>query len=103
VRVINRADGPWWVLADVCRVLEHSNASVAARRLDDDEKDTLNISEGIRDSGIFADGRAQETTIINESGLYSLVLTSRKPEAKRMKGGSLLVDTPVNVGALCRP
>ncbi|MFG1414061.1 Bro-N domain-containing protein [Xanthobacter sp. VTT E-85241] len=82
VRLIDRNGEPWFVLADVCRVLEHSNPSQAATRLDDDEKmtltDTLNISEGIAP-------QVQALTIINESGLYSLVLTSRKPAAKRFK------------------
>ncbi len=66
----------WFSLADVCRELDISNPSQAATRLDDDEKglitnDTL--------------GGPQKTIIINESGLYSLVLTSRKPTAKRFR------------------
>lgn len=79
VRVLDRDGTPWFVLADVCRVLEIANAPHAAARLDDDEKHTLANSDGI------ADPRAQSFTIINESGLYSLILTSRKPEAKRFK------------------
>jgi len=76
VRVINRADGPWWVLSDICAALEVANPRNITARLDADEKgvcimDTL--------------GGPQETTTINESGLYSLVLASRKPEAKRFK------------------
>lgn len=81
VRVTDRSGDPWFILADVCRVLEHSNPTVAASRLDDDEKMTLNITEG--HSG--QRGGAQSQTIINESGLYSLILTSRKPAAKRFK------------------
>lgn len=68
---------PWFVLADVCKVLEIGNPSDAARRLDEDEKDALDIIDPI--------GRPQTATIINESGLYSLILTSRKPEAKAFK------------------
>ena len=78
VRVIDRDGNPWFVLADVCRVLEISNPSDAASRLDPDEKMTLDNTEG--HSG--QRGGAQFLTIINESGLYSLVMTSRKPEAK---------------------
>lgn len=74
VRVVSIDGKPGFVLTDVCRVLEHSNPSMAAARLDDDEKDTLNNAEGIA-----ADGRAQSITIINGSGLYSLILTNRKP------------------------
>lgn len=79
VRVTSRDGEPWFVLADVCRVLGIGNTSDAARRLDDDEKHTLDNVEGI------AASQVQSFTIINESGLYSLVLTSRKPEAKRFK------------------
>jgi hypothetical protein len=68
-------------LAEVCRVLKISNPSDAATRLDDDEKMTLDNTEG--HSG--QRGGAQSFTIINESGLYSLILTSRKREAKRFK------------------
>jgi BRO family, N-terminal domain len=81
VRVVDRDGNPWFVLSDVCRVLAHSNPSAAAGRLDDDERMTLSISEG--HSGQRGD--AQFQTIINESGLYSLILTSRKDSAKRFK------------------
>lgn len=77
VRALTRDGLPLWVLADVCRVLEIGNAPMAATRLDDDEKSTINIT----DSGNLN----AERTVINESGLYSLVLTSRKPAAKRFK------------------
>lgn len=76
-RTINRDGEPWFVLADVCRALEISNPSDAARRLDDDEKDALDTVDPI--------GRMQRSTIINESALYSLILTSRKEGAKRFK------------------
>lgn len=78
-RIVDRNGEPWFVLADVCRVLEIGNPSQAASRLDEDEKATL-----INDEGRPGDG-AQSFTIINESGLYSLILTSRKPSAKRFK------------------
>jgi anti-repressor protein len=77
VRVIMRNGEPWWVLADVCKVLEISNPRDAASRLDDDEKDGVGITDAI--------GREQQTTVINESGLYSVILTSRKEAAKRFK------------------
>ncbi|MBP7339087.1 BRO family protein [Niveispirillum sp.] len=79
VRVMMRGEAPWFVLADVCRVLEIGNPSDAAKRLDDDEKLALDNVEGI------AVARVQKFTIINESGLYSLVMTSRKDAAKRFK------------------
>ncbi len=76
VRVVIRAGAPWFVLADVCRVLDIAEAHRATARLDDDEKGRHTMT---------TPGGAQEVTIVSESGLYSLVLTSRKPEAKRFK------------------
>lgn len=76
-RIIDRDGEPWFVLADVCRALEISNPRDAASRLDDDEKDAVAIADAI--------GRMQHSLIINESGLYSLILTSRKEAAKRFK------------------
>lgn len=79
VRVIDGEDGLWFVLADVCAVLEISNVGNAAARLDDDEKGS------IRNPDVTSVGGNPNVTIINESGLYSLILTSRKPSAKRFK------------------
>lgn len=79
VRVIKQGDAPHWVLTDVCNVLDIRNAPDAAKRLDDDEKMTVGNTDSRAGNG------AQTYTIINESGLWSLVLTSRKPEAKRFK------------------
>lgn len=76
VRVLTREGEPWFVLADVCDVLEIGNPTMAARRLDNDEKG-VNTIETL--------GGPQETSIINESGLYTLILTSRKAEAKRFR------------------
>ncbi|WP_408735889.1 BRO-N domain-containing protein, partial [Acetobacter tropicalis] len=57
VRTIMQNGEPWWVLADVCKVLDLKNPTHSANRLDDDERATLNV------------GRQGEATIINESGL----------------------------------
>lgn len=76
VRTQLRSDEPWFVLSDVCRVLEIANSSQAAGRLDDDEKGICNI---------YTPSGDQQMIIINESGLYSLILTSRKEAAKRFK------------------
>lgn len=75
-RVIDREGNPWFVLSEVCGKLEIGNASDAAKRLDDDEKGVVSID---------TPGGRQNATIINESGLYSLILTSRKPNAKAFK------------------
>jgi len=77
IRMMERDGEPWWVLADVCRVLELKEPHRVAARLDDDER-TLNTV-------IDRMGRQQDTTIINESGLYSVILRSDKPEAKAFK------------------
>lgn len=74
VRVINQDGEPWFVAADVCRILEIKNTTQALGRLDADEKSMLNIG---------LSGGA--TNAVNESGLYTLVLASRKPEAKAFK------------------
>ncbi len=73
VRVIQKNGEPWFVAKDVCEVLEIRNTSQALQRLDEDERSMFNI------------GRQGETNIINEYGLYSLVLASRKTEAKQFK------------------
>jgi prophage antirepressor-like protein len=76
-RVMDRDGEPWFILSEVCRKLEIVNPRDAASRLDDDEKDAVGIADAI--------GREQKSTIINESGLYSLILTSRKEAAKKFK------------------
>ena len=68
---------PWFVAADVCRALGLGNSSDAIRKLDADEKDGVDLIDPI--------GRKQNTAIINEPGLYTLVLGSRKAEAKAFK------------------
>jgi len=77
VRTVERSGEIWFVAADVCKALEISNPRDATGRLDTDEKDDVGITDTI--------GREQTVNIISESGLYSLILTSRKKEAKRFK------------------
>ena len=76
VRTVMRDGEPWFVAADVCRSLEIGNPAMAMGRLEEDEK-------GI--SSIDTLGGKQNLTIVNEAGLYALVLGSRKPEAKAFK------------------
>ena len=77
VRTIVNDNEPWFVAADVCRALEIANPRMATERLDDDEKNTVSLTDGNRGN--------PNVTIINEPGLYSLVLGSRKPEARAFK------------------
>jgi len=65
---------PWFVAADVCRVLEIVNVSQAVRRLDDDEKGVCKV---------YTLGGEQDLKVVAESGLYGLIGTSNKPSAKR--------------------
>lgn len=79
VRAIVCDGEPWFVAADVCKALEIRNPSQALARLDDDEKFTTLISNEGAASG------TSSMAFVNEPGLYSLVLGSRKPEAKVFK------------------
>lgn len=81
VRTIVKDGEPWFVAVDVCNALDIGNPSQAISRLDDDEKVTLTTNEG--HSGKL--GGAQMLNVISEAGLYSLILKSRKPEAKAFK------------------
>lgn len=76
VRVVGTSEQPLFVLADVCKVLEISNVSDVKKRL----------SEGV-DSiyTLQTAGGKQQVTVINEDGLYDVILDSRKPQAKRFR------------------
>lgn len=71
VRVIEVDGEHWWVLKDVCDVLDLSNPTIVAERLDEDEVTKFNLGS-----------LSGKCNIINESGLYSVILRSDKPEAK---------------------
>lgn len=73
VRTIHIDGEPWWVLADVCQVLDLGSPHKVADRLDDDEKGRTSIPTL---------GGIQQMTIVNEPGLYSVILRSDKPQAK---------------------
>jgi len=79
VRAIDINGVGYFIGKDVCDVLEHSNPSSAIARLDEDEKIKVDPKQ------YLGSNSNQELWLINESGLYSLVLTSRKSEAKRFK------------------
>lgn len=79
VRVIEIDGQPWFVAADVCRILEIANPRDAVSRLDDDERQIINM----KTVGIADGNRGNpNANIISESGLYALVFTSTKPEAR---------------------
>lgn len=74
VRTVFVDGDPWFVASDICKALELLNPTMAMQRLDEDEKAKFNLG--------LSGG---ETNCVNEYGLYSLVLSSRKPEAKVFK------------------
>lgn len=73
VRVVLVDGEPWFVLADLARVLEIVDVSRLASRLDDEVRQTHPISDSL--------GRTQQTTVVNEPGMYEVVIRSDKPEA----------------------
>lgn len=74
IRIVEVNNELWWVLKDVCQVLKISNPTMTASRLDNDEVTKFDLGSRV---GI--------TNIINESGLYSVILRSDKPQAKPFK------------------
>lgn len=71
--IIDDNKEPWFVAIDICNVLELKNPTVAVGRLDEDERTKYNL------------GRQGMTNMVNEYGLYNLILASRKKEAKDFK------------------
>lgn len=70
VRIVQIDGEPWFVLTDVCRELDLANPTMVAKKLDNDERTKFDL------------GRQGKTTIVNESGLYTVILRSDKPQAK---------------------
>ena len=74
IRTIQKDGEPWFVLADVCKVLKIARGTKVAERLEEDEVRQTSITDSL--------GRQQKAYIINESGLYTVILRSDKPQAK---------------------
>jgi prophage antirepressor-like protein len=68
---------PWWVARDVCGILGLADGRKSVELLDTDERNTVPVIDTI--------GRMQDTTVVNESGLYALIFKSRRKEAKYFK------------------
>lgn len=77
VRILMRNNEPWFVAKDVCDCLEINNSRQALSRLDTDEKSSVILNDGTPGN--------PEKSVVNEYGLYSLVMSSRKPEAKEFR------------------
>lgn len=76
VRTLLIDNEPWFVLMDVCNAAGINNARMAKKRLDQADVSTTDVSDGVQN---------RKTTIINEAGLYDVILDSRKPQAKRFR------------------
>ncbi len=77
IRVIMLDGSPWWVAKDVCDILELFNVGQALARLEDDEKNSIILNDGTPGN--------PNITVVSEAGLYSLILSSRKKEARLFK------------------
>jgi len=77
IRVVEIDGQSWWALKDVCAALELKSPHKVAERLDEDERNLIPLTDNI--------GRSQKTTIINESGLYAVILRSDKIKAKAFR------------------
>jgi prophage antirepressor-like protein len=76
IRTVEQNNTIWFIAKDVCDVLDIKNSNDAMNRLDDDERATSVVPTQFGN---------KEMNMVNEPGLYSLILTSRKPEAKQFK------------------
>lgn len=79
VRIINNEETgePYWIAKDICNVLGINNHRQALSRLDEDERGGVILNDTL--------GGKQEMSLVNESGMYSLIFSSRKEEAKPFK------------------
>lgn len=77
IRVIEKEGSPWFIAKDICEALGLAQVSRAIQKLDEDEVTSSKVIDSL--------GREQTANAISESGMYSLVLVSRKPEAKAFK------------------
>lgn len=77
VRSLIIDEEPWFVAKDVCEVLGLGNISMATGRLDSDEINQIEL--------LSTDNRRRPHIVINESGLYSLIIRSDKPQAKEFR------------------
>ena len=77
VRIVEVDGQPWWVLKDICDVLGLNSPHKVSDRLEADERNLIPVIDGV--------GRSQNTTVVNESGLYAVILRSDKPNANAFR------------------
>ena len=85
VRAFKENDEAWFSVKDVCQILEIQNTTHATENLDDDEKRVLVRNDVTLNVMSKGKGGAQTMMFVNTSGLYTLILRSRKPQAKAFK------------------
>ena len=93
IRTVMVDGEPWFVAKDVCEALDYTNVSMALDRLDDDERSKVNLGHLTSEYPKLNLGYSTpenaagnpNVNIINEPGLYTLILGSRKPEAKAFR------------------
>jgi prophage antirepressor-like protein len=83
VRVVMRDGEPWFAAADVCGVLAIKNFRDSVRHLDADERGVVSTDTPARNQHGVIPGQFEQLQVVSESGLYALVLRSRKPEARK--------------------
>ena len=76
IRIESIDGNPWFVAKDLCDYLELGNISMALERLDDDEKQTRKV---------FVSGQERPMWLVNESGMYALIIRSSKPKAREFR------------------
>ena len=76
IRIVENGGQYWFCAKDICDALKLDNVSMALQKLDDDEKDIKNFD---------TPGGPQEMLVVNESGLYALILRSNKPQARAFR------------------
>lgn len=81
LRTLEKDGEVWFVAADVCRALNHTNVSVALQMLEDDEVAKQSLGQ-VSENGVVQN---REMNIISEPGLYTLIIRSNRPEAKAFK------------------
>ena len=74
IRTIDNNGQVWWILKDICKVLDISHVKDTVKRLDEDEVGQTEVIDNL--------GRKQKVYIVSESGIYSVILRSDKPEAE---------------------
>ena len=75
IRIVDKNNNPYFVLSDACSILDIQNVGNVVSRLNKDDIHTMDVTDSI--------GRSRSTIMINEIGLYDIILQSRKPKRNK--------------------